>query len=98
MNILFTNAALTDTPEAVLRIIEWKADPRNENSLFKNYEKRPSQYFYELPFYALVLMKSLSWTFYFADEPLWSHSRHFFPLTFFYEIYAEENQLVLGRG
>ena len=43
MNILFTNAALTDTPEAVLRIIEWKADPRNEHSLFKNYEKRPSQ-------------------------------------------------------
>ncbi|KAH9286377.1 Tetratricopeptide repeat protein 29 [Echinococcus granulosus] len=41
MNILFTNAIITDTPDALLRIIEWKADPRNEHKLFMSYEKRP---------------------------------------------------------
>ncbi|KAM7539954.1 hypothetical protein Aperf_G00000042353 [Anoplocephala perfoliata] len=42
VNALYLNAILSDTAESLLRLIEWKADPRNEYMLFKNYEKRPS--------------------------------------------------------
>ncbi|KAM3174971.1 hypothetical protein ACTXT7_009457 [Hymenolepis weldensis] len=41
VNALYLNALLTDTPKTVLHLIEWKSNPRNEETFFINYENRP---------------------------------------------------------
>lgn len=44
MNALYLNALLTDTPKTVLHLIEWKSNPRSEETFFMNYENRPGKF------------------------------------------------------
>lgn len=87
MNILFINAVITDTPEALLRIIEWKADPRNEHKHFMSYEKRPSQYFPQFLIFHLPIMprddRLIMLLFRKAMVCQGGHSQHWFSGTLF---------------